>query len=151
MRICSFADKHIPVNYLYKALPFVFCNHAVVAHKKADAENHQRRNQNQEGGRGLSLGRTSLRPTLSNGAHGHPALPRNTPNCSSYLINALTMIATTDTSKQVTSKLDYAQAGMYFICFGAVFSSNIFIIPIDTASLISLDICAEAVSSRPKR
>ena len=61
--------------------------------------------QNQEVGGSLPLGRTSLRPTLSNGAHGHPALPRNTPNCSSYLINDLTMIATTDTSKQVTSKL----------------------------------------------
>ena len=37
----AFADEHILVNYLYKALAFVFGHHAVVTLKKNNADNNQ--------------------------------------------------------------------------------------------------------------
>lgn len=52
---------------------------------------------------------------------------------------------------QVTSKLNYAQIGMYRICLGAVVGSNGLINFCETASFINLEIVLEEVSDKPKR
>ena len=52
---------------------------------------------------------------------------------------------------KVTSKLNHAQYGIYFICLGAVCGSNGLISPISTQSLIVRDMVEEAFPSSPNR
>lgn len=51
---------------------------------------------------------------------------------------------------QVTGKLNHAQAGIYFVCLGAV-SSSFLMSSFSHAFLMRRDILAEDFSSRPKR
>ena len=53
-------------------------------------------------------------------------------------------------SLQVTSKLNQAHIGTYFVCLGAV-STNFLMRPFSQASLINLEMLAEDLSSNPKR
>lgn len=54
-------------------------------------------------------------------------------------------------SQQVTSKLDHAHTGIYFICFGAVAGSSGLMSFASTAYLINLEILLDAESFSPNR